>query len=187
MKTSAIAAVICASVTLVGACASDPSQPSGNMQIDETCSDYGCAYQVTLPNNPSPEVSAACDGMVAEITSCGYTSAVDTSACDRYAATEPADRASNYDCVTQLPCSSLSDANALQGCDPPASTFGDDFCASLASSCPSSGCSSDVQSSLDSDGAWVRSDALDAAMTCLSQPSCDETTACISAWRLAVE
>lgn len=190
MKTRAI--LVCVPIVLV-ACADDPSTPSSDMQIYESCLqmdgsqciEYG--YEVTLPNNPSADVSAACNRELAQIASCGYSTPTTPLDCDRYAATELPSLSTCYDCVAQLPCSSLGDATALQGCGVPPSTVGDALCASFASACPSDGCSSSDQTALDVDGAWVRSDALDALDTCLSQPSCDDTLSCIEAWRAAVE
>ncbi len=239
MKTNALLRCLPIATLVVTACADDPSQPSGNMKIYETClqtmcdqmtqdqnqacsactsacfnASYNCdpttacsdscsggncsdgsraecneyGFNVTLPDNPSPDVQAACSRELAHIVNdCGDSPSNDASACDRYAATEPAEMAPYYDCVVALACASLTDATALQACNPPASTFGDDFCASLASACPSRTCPATQQASLDDDGAWVRSDALDAARSCLSQPSCGETQACISAWQAAVE
>jgi hypothetical protein len=150
-----------------------------------TCEEQG--FKVTMPNNPSPDIDAACGRELAHITSCGYSTSMKPSDCTRYAASELPERASNYDCVAQLDCSSLTDDSAMQTCDAPASTFGDDFCGSLATACPSNTCSSDRQAFMNAEGGWARPDALDAARSCLSQPSCDETADCISAWVSAVE
>jgi hypothetical protein len=163
------------------------------MQIYETCLqseqsqclEYG--YAVMLPDNPSPDIDAACNRELAQIASCGYTTQTMPTDCDRYAATEIPSLASCYDCVAQLPCSSLTDTNALAACGPSTSTIGDVFCASFASACSAYSCSTADQAALDVDGAWVRSDALDALNTCLTQPTCDDTVSCLEAWRLAVE
>jgi hypothetical protein len=44
-----------------------------------------------------------------------------------------------------------------------------------------------LQNEIDQDAGWLRSDALDAARSCLSAPSCDETRNCLSTWISAVE
>jgi hypothetical protein len=167
------------------ACTSSCAPTSCDGSEQSQCIEYG--YEVTLPNNPSPDIDAACNRELAQIASCGYTTQTMPTDCDRYAATEIPSLASSYDCVAQLPCSSLTDTNALAACGPPTSTIGDAFCASFASACSAYSCSTADQAALDVDGAWVRSDALDALNTCLAQPTCDDTVSCIAAWRLAVE
>lgn len=157
------------------------------------CSDYDesdCleqGFKVVLPDNPSAEVLAACNRELARVADCGYSTSSTAADCARYAAVELPERAANYDCVAQLDCSSLTDHGALASCDPPASAFGDELCASLAAACPSNGCSSDRQALLDAEGAWVRPDALDAARTCLSQATCSDMADCLGHWVSAVE
>ncbi len=172
----------------------DPSSACSTSCEPRDCSDYDrstCVdqgYKVVLANDPDQAIKDACNAALGHIASCGYTSSATPSDCIRYAANESSDAAvPAYQCVAQLDCSSLTDPNATQACDPAPSTFGDDFCAALASACPDQACSSSRQSQLDADGAWLRPDALDAARSCLSQPSCKETSQCISAWISAVE
>lgn len=220
------------------ACAHDPSQPTGQLQIYETCLETECdqlvgdgnaacsacldacanaaydcdpttaceescstrqcdegeqsqcleqGYKVTFADNPDPAIYRACEGMLSAFSSCGDTTQLGDSDCTRYSTVDPDSDVAIFDCIAQLDCGSVTSSSAIAGCYPPPSTWGDAFCSQLAQQCPSSACSSDTQAALDMDGATTRQDALDAAMTCLSQPSCDETTQCLSAWRAAVE
>ena len=172
----------------------DPSSACDSSCSPRECSDYDrntCVdegWQVVPANNPSASIANECNAMLDHIASCGYTSSQTPSDCQRYAENEAADVVVPvYQCVAQLDCSALGDASSLAACDPAPATFGDDFCASLASACPSQACSSDLQTELDQDAAWLRSDALDAARSCLSATSCDETRSCLSTWISAVE
>jgi hypothetical protein len=151
-----------------------------------TCVDQG--YKVVQANNPSSDVLTACEAAIQHISSCGYQSNATASDCSRYAANEsPEVAVPAYQCMASVDCGSLNDGTSLAACAPAPTTFGDDICSALATSCPDQACSSDYQSELDADAAWLRSDALDAARTCLSQPSCSETRQCLSAWVSAVE
>jgi hypothetical protein len=225
-------------VTLPLACADDPSKPSDQLKIYESClqtvcdqvtqsgndacsactsacfaASYDCdpstacsdscasrdcsdsdkttclqpGYKVTFPNDPSQLVGDACNRAVSQFASCGYTG-LSTSDCTRYAAVDIPSDAAAFDCIANLDCGSFT-ADTVGQCiaSVPSTTFGDAFCAQLASACPSNPCSSGDQSGLDADGAWLRQDALDAVSTCLQQSSCDETSQCLSAWRSAVE
>ncbi len=166
------------------ACSDSCSTTQCSASDKTTCLQQG--YKVTLPNNPSPDIAAACRRELDHITSCGYTTSMTASDCDRYAAVELSDLASDYDCVAQLDCSSLTNDSAIAACGPAPSTVGDDFCGSFGGAC-STGCSSWQQTFLDQEGAWLRPDAIAALQTCLSQPSCDESSACLLAWINAVE
>ena len=172
----------------------DPSSACDSSCSPRDCSDYDrntCVdqgWKVVQANNPSSDVETACEATLQHISSCGYQSNATSSDCARYAANESADVAvSAYQCMAAVDCGSLGDGTSLAACAPPATTFGDDICNALATSCPNQACSSDYQAELDADAGWLRSDALDAARTCLSQPSCDETRHCLSAWVSAVE
>jgi hypothetical protein len=172
----------------------DPSSACEDSCSPRECSDYDqstCAdegWKVVQANDPSSDVESACDAFLQHISSCGYQSNGTSADCSRYAANESPDAAvPAYQCMTQVACSSLGDTNTLAACNPPATTFGDDLCSALATSCPNAACSSNYQAELDADAGWLRSDALDAARTCLTQPSCDETRDCLSAWVSAVE
>lgn len=153
-------------------------------QRDE-CVEQG--FKVVLADNPDPSVEKACEATLAHITSCGYSSQATASDCRRYASTEAPDTAlAAYQCMAAADCSNLTDS--LAACDPTPGTFGDEICDALGSACPpEQACSSPFQAELDADGAWLRSDALDAARGCLSQPSCQETRDCLSQWTSAVE
>ncbi|HEY1958708.1 MAG TPA: hypothetical protein VGH28_23995 [Polyangiaceae bacterium] len=151
-----------------------------------TCLDEG--YEVTYADNPDPSVDDACNAMLSAISGCGYSAQQTASDCARYASNESADVAvPAYQCVAQLACSAMTDATAMAACNPQPTTFGDEICANLATSCPSETCGSSFQNEIDADAAWLRSDALDAARSCLSAPSCDEARQCLSAWVSAVE
>ena len=182
----------CESACLGASYDCDPSSACSSSCSSTSCSDYDkntCVeqgYKVTLPNNPSADIAAACRRQLDHVASCGYTTSTTAHDCDRYAATELPDLASAYDCVAQIDCSSLADSAALAACGPAASTAGDDFCNALAGAC-SQGCTSTQQDILNQAAAWVRPDALAALQTCLSQPSCDESSSCLSAWIAAVE
>lgn len=168
------------------ACSESCSPRDCSDEDRNTCVDQG--YQVVFANNPDPSIVDACNAALDHIASCGYESQATASDCSRYASTESADVAvAAYQCMAQVDCSAIGDGTSLVSCDPPAGTFGDELCANLANACPSEACSSDFQAELDADGAWLRPDALDAARSCLSQPSCDETSQCLSAWVKAVE
>ena len=151
-----------------------------------TCVDEG--WKVVQANDPSSDVESACESFLQHVSSCGYQSNATSSDCARYAANESPDVAVQaYQCMSAVDCGSLGDGTSLVACAPAPTTFGDEICNALATSCPNQACSSDYQAELDADAAWLRSDALDAARTCLSQASCDETRNCLSAWVSAVE
>lgn len=169
----------------------DPSSACEESCSPRDCSDYDrstCVdqgYEVVFANNPDPSISDACNAALAAIAACGYSTSTTADDCARYATTESVDLAvPAYQCIAQLDCSAMTDAATFAACAPQPSTFGDDFCAALATSCPSKACDANK---LDADAAWMRSDALDAGRSCLSAPSCDETSQCISAWLSAVE
>ena len=169
----------------------DPSSACEESCSTRDCSDYDrstCVdqgYEVVFANNPDPSIADACNAALSAIAACGYSTGTTAGDCARYAKTESADLAvPAYQCIAQLDCSVMTDASSMAACAPQPSTFGDDFCAALATSCQSQACDAGT---LDADAAWMRSDTLDAARSCLSAPSCDETSQCISAWLSAVE
>lgn len=148
-----------------------------------TCENEG--FKVTLANNPSPELLAACQREFAHIAECGYKANVTAAACANYAAVELPERAANYDCVAQLPCESLTDANALAACEPAPTTFGDEVCAQMNARCPNS-CVAQVIDNTNKEGAWLRPDALAAARSCATQETCRDMGDCWAAWTHAV-
>jgi hypothetical protein len=168
------------------ACSSSCSARDCSDYDRNTCIDQG--YKVVEANDPSADIQSACQATLHHISSCGYQSNATSSDCSRYAANESPDVAVQaYQCMAAVDCGSLGDGTSLAACAPAPTTFGDDICNALASACPDQACSSDYQAELDADAGWLRSDALDAARSCLSQPSCSETRQCLSAWVSAVE
>jgi hypothetical protein len=172
----------------------DPSSACDSSCSARECSDYDMStcleqgYKVVPANNPSSDVQAACDAVLQHVSTCGYTSPATYEDCARYASSESPDVAvPAYQCMAAVDCSSLGDGTSFAACAPPATTFGDDLCTALAASCPDQACSSDYRARLDDDAGWLRQDALDAARTCLTQPSCSETKQCLSTWVSAVE
>jgi hypothetical protein len=192
MTTRPIRALI--PLTAVFLACADPSQPTDHLQIYETCLEpewdrcLDTAWMVTLPDNPSAAISSACNAMLSAISSCGYAPSLTSADCTRYAAVDLDSDASMFSCVAQLDCTAMADTTQFEACfNTPPSTFGDDLCARIAQPCPANSCSSTMQSNYDMDGATARQDALDAASVCLAQASCDDMSACLAAWRSAVE
>jgi hypothetical protein len=169
----------------------DPATACSDSCSPASCDDpSACAQQgwtVTYPNDPSQAVADACNAALSTINACGYT-LPGSMTCDDYAAVDTDAAASIFTCIAQLDCNSVADSTAVAACNQAApTTFGDALCSQWQQTCPNSPCTSDMQSALDADGAILREDALDAATSCLSAASCQDTLACLSTWRSAVE
>lgn len=163
------------------ACDISCSTPSPCSDWEQKCEIEG--YEVTLPNDPSPEIAAACERMVAHVEACGYdTPGV---SCSTYAAVERPEVAPLYDCVANLSCNDLMSEQAMAGCAGPTSTFGDQFCSAMSGVCGSY-CSSEEVAELDALGGWLRSDVTAAALWCTGQATCNEASACFWAWKEAI-
>jgi hypothetical protein len=165
------------------ACEFSCSDPSPCGEWESECAVTG--YEVTLPNNPSPEVAAACQGAIDHIEECGYEASHPKFMCDTFAATEQPKVTAQYDCVAKLSCEDLTTEAGSAGCSLPPSSFGDQFCSKMSAVCGEF-CDGELLASLNSEGAWLRSDVIAAAMFCTQQASCDDAQECISAWANAV-
>jgi hypothetical protein len=150
------------------------------------CSSDQCdteGFKVTLPNNPSPELAAACGRERQHVGECGYeTKNID---CTTYSEVERPEMAKFYDCVAMLSCDDLTNKDVLATCAPPDSTFGAELCSTLDAKCGGTCSDADV-AAINAEGAWLRDDAKSAAKSCASQDACGDVKDCLSAWKRAV-
>ncbi len=154
------------------------SKPCSDWENDH-CAEEG--YEVTLPNNPSAEVQAACQRELDHIHDCGYDAPLN---CSLFAAIEMPNVAPQYDCAASLSCEELT-TTKLQSCSLPPTTFGTEVCTAMSEICGDY-CSADLLEELNAEGAWYRADVRAAAVKCTKQAGCEDAASCLNAWKAAV-
>jgi hypothetical protein len=154
-----------------------PSRGCSEAERNE-CTDSG--YVADLPKTASPELEKACDAAVRHFATCGW-SVNETVDCRSLSAVERPELAERYDCMAQVPC----EAADLTACNVAPTTFGDELCGEGAKSCPGL-CTDDVRQMLNAEGAWLRTDVLDAARQCVKADACSDVSDCLRTWLAAV-
>lgn len=163
-----------------------------DLHCHDSCQPYDCSqpqreacvrwtYDVPIPFPSSAELKEACAAAFAHLRECGSKVYGD---CSTYSRSEVPERASNYTCVSAIPCGGLND-QSIAACFPAPSTYGDDVCAAYKETCNAS-CDAKLVEKLNNMGAWDRPEVLDLGRACLKE-SCNDVTSCFRAVLAAAE
>lgn len=134
-------------------------------------------YRFSLPA-ADPAVEAACRRAQDRSDRCGERGVLGR--CEINARVERPEAAGAYDCVANTACGGSTDhcfAGLRSG------TLGDEICARMDQVCGQPNrCGPDDRAAFNAWQGWLRDDVVQAARSCLSEPSCEQLHTCLSAW-----